>query len=253
MAEKETVKTESVKEEKAKVTEAVKAEVKTEAKVEAPKAEAKQAAPKTETRQAGSRNDGGGRPGHGQDSRRPRGGGGDKGERGRRGFSQNDEAEEDDGMIESIVRINRVAKVVKGGRRFSFSCVGVVGDGKGNVGVGLGKANEVPSAIQKSFENARRNMVETIIVDGTIPHAIEAKYGAGKVLLKPAAAGTGIIAGGSVRAVVEAAGYSNILSKSLGSNNPVNVLRATICALGQLKSIKDVAKARDRKPMEIYS
>ena len=137
----------------------------------------------------------------------------------------------DDGFQDRVVNIARVAKVVKGGRRFSFSALVVVGDGKGKVGFGLGKANEVPGAIQKSFEAAKKSMIKTVILDGTIPYEVEAKFGAGRVLLRPASEGTGIIAGGSVRAVVEAAGFRNILSKSLGSNNPVNVLRATIKAL----------------------
>lgn len=156
-------------------------------------------------------------------------------------------------FIETVVRISRVAKVVKGGRRFSFSTISVVGDGKGNVGIGLGKANEVPGSIQKSFANARRNMVSTVIVNGTIPYEISAKSGAGKVFLKPASEGTGVIAGGSIRAVVEAAGYRNILSKSLGSNNPVNVLRATVKALGSLQSLKDVSTLRGKTTEEIFN
>lgn len=156
-------------------------------------------------------------------------------------------------FIETVVRISRVAKVVKGGRRFSFSTISVVGDGKGNVGIGLGKANEVPGSIQKSFANARRNMVSTVIVNGTIPYETSAKSGAGKVFLKPASEGTGVIAGGSVRAVVEAAGYRNILSKSLGSNNPVNVLRATVKALESLQSLKEVSTLRGKTTEEIFN
>lgn len=167
-------------------------------------------------------------------------------------FSQREKVDDEQEFIETVVRISRVAKVVKGGRRFSFSAISVVGDGKGSVGVGLGKANEVPGAIQKSFEAAKKNMIKTVILDGTIPYEVEAKFGAGKVLLRPASEGTGIIAGGSVRAVVEAAGFRNILSKSLGSNNPVNVLRATIKALGSIKSLREICNLRDRSPEQIF-
>lgn len=169
-----------------------------------------------------------------------------------RSFSQRERVDDEQEFIETVVRISRVAKVVKGGRRFSFSAISVVGDGKGRVGVGLGKANEVPGAIQKSFESAKKNMIKTVVLDGTIPYEISAKFGAGKVLLRPASEGTGIIAGGSVRAVVEAAGFRNILSKSLGSNNPVNVLRATIKALGSLKSMREICSLRDRGPEQIF-
>lgn len=155
-------------------------------------------------------------------------------------------------FIETVVRISRVSKVVKGGRRFSFSAISVVGDGNGSVGVGLGKANEVPQAIQKSFEAAKKRMIKTVIVESTIPFEVNAKFGAGKVLLKPAAPGTGIIAGGAVRAVVEAAGVKNILSKSTGSNNPVNVLRATISALKMLKTPDQISKVRGRSVGQIY-
>jgi small subunit ribosomal protein S5 len=171
-------------------------------------------------------------------------------------FSQRTKAageEEEQEFIETVVRIARVAKVVKGGRRFSFSAISVVGDGNGKVGIGLGKANEVPQAIQKSFENARRDMIEVPIHNDTVPHAIQAKYGAGKVLLKPASAGTGVIAGGTVRAIVEAAGYKNILTKSLGTNNPVNLLRATMVALGDLTTAKEVAELRDRSVQQVLS
>tara|TARA_Y100000589_G_scaffold243135_1_gene230744 strand:- start:25 stop:735 length:711 start_codon:yes stop_codon:yes gene_type:complete len=167
-------------------------------------------------------------------------------------FSQREKVDDEQEFIETVVRISRVAKVVKGGRRFSFSAISVVGDGKGSVGVGLGKANEVPGAIQKSFEAAKKSMIKTVILDGTIPYEVEAKFGAGRVLLRPASEGTGIIAGGSVRAVVEAAGFRNILSKSLGSNNPVNVLRATIKALGSIKSLREICGLRDRNPEQIF-
>lgn len=170
-------------------------------------------------------------------------------------FSQRTKAgeEEEQEFIENVVRIARVAKVVKGGRRFSFSAISVVGDGKGRVGIGLGKANEVPQAIQKSFENARRDMIDVPIHNDTVPHKITAKYGAGKVLLKPASAGTGVIAGGTVRAVIEAAGYKNILTKSLGTNNPINLLRATMVALGNLTTAKEVAALRDMTVQQVLS
>ncbi len=167
-------------------------------------------------------------------------------------FSQREKVDDEQEFIETVVRISRVAKVVKGGRRFSFSAISVVGDGKGSVGVGLGKANEVPGAIQKSFEAAKKSMIKTVILDGTIPYEVEAKFGAGRVLLRPASEGTGIIAGGSVRAVVEAAGFRNILSKSLGSNNPVNALRATIKALGSVRSLREICGLRDRNPEQIF-
>ena len=147
-------------------------------------------------------------------------------------------------LQERIVQINRVAKVVKGGRRFSFSAVVVVGDGNGVVGAGLGKAGEVPEAIRKGVEDAKKNLIQIPLNGATIPHRVEHRYNAAQVLLKPAGPGTGVIAGGSVRAVMEAAGIHDILTKSIGSTNPINVVTATMQALQSLQNAEQKARAR---------
>ena len=193
---------------------------------------------------------GGGTPGGNDRGGNNRGGGNDRGGNNRGGGPRNDRNREeqsrtgDPDLKEKVVAINRVAKVVKGGRRFSFSAIVVVGDGKGTVGFGLGKANEVTDAIAKGIDDAKKNVVKVPMYKHTVPHLMEGRYGGGFVLIQPAAAGTGVIAGGAMRAVFESAGIKDVLAKSKGSSNPHNVVKATFAALAKMRDPLQIAQAR---------
>lgn len=166
-------------------------------------------------------------------------------------MANQDNAKNGDGLQEKLVAVNRVAKVVKGGRIFGFTALTVVGDGKGKVGFGRGKAREVPVAIQKALQNARRDMIKVELDEGTLQHTITARHGASKVFMKPASQGTGIIAGGAMRAVLEVTGIQNVLAKNYGSTNPINVVRATIKGLTSMHTPESVAAKRGKRVSEI--
>ena len=156
-----------------------------------------------------------------------------------------------DGIDKKMVNVNRISKTVKGGRKMRFNAIVVAGDRNGRVGVGMGKANEVPEAIRKGIEDAKKNLIEVPVVNGTIPHELVGRYGAARVMMRPAAEGTGVIAGGAVRAVVELAGIKNILAKSLGSDTSLNIVKATVQGLGSMKRVEDVARLRGKSVEEI--
>jgi len=161
------------------------------------------------------------------------------------------ESMEENELLDRVIAIKRTAKVVKGGRRFRFSAIMVVGDGNGSVGIGLGKAQEVPEAIRKATEMAKKSMVRVAVADGTIPHGVTGKYGSGSVMLKPAVKGTGLIAGGAVRAILEVAGIHNVLTKCLGSHNPHNLAKATMAGLVELRTPEEIAVLRGKKIVEL--
>ena len=208
-------------------------------------AEQSGSAPETGAPTAGTRTD------EQRGGRDDRGGRGDRGRRDDRGGRGGRDSGEKSNYLERVVTINRVSKVVKGGRRFSFTALVIVGDGNGLVGVGYGKAKEVPAAIAKGVEEARKNFFRVPLIGGTVVHPVQGEAAAGVVMLRPASPGTGVIAGGGVRAVVEAAGVQNVLTKCIGSNNPHNMVRATITALSMLRSPEQVARTRNKEAAEL--